>query len=162
MSRVKLGNGASLESYLRGSNAEKTSCDCPGADVGMVLSSLVMAGSNISYIYTGPRCVHNEPIKAAPVAYIVENYYEQSIKVKGKTNIHSWLNQLMRGSVALVFFKSNSSNGGSALDLYLGNKLWINSGVAEEADEMWVWCMGSPVKSLKKQGHKKHKAIHVF
>lgn len=162
MSKVKLGDGASLESYLRG-RGPATKCDCKGADVGIILSSLVMAHSNLYYLYNGPRCEHGEPIKSATVAYIVENYYENSIKVKGKSNIQGWLNQMMKGSVALVFFRSNGRNGGSALDLYLGHKLWMDSGVAEEADEMWVWCMGSPLKSLKKHGHKSHrKAVHVF
>lgn len=161
MSKVKLGNGASLESYLRRSNSA-TKCDCIGADVGGILSSMVMAGSNLYHLYNGPRCIHGEPLKAANVAYIVDNYYESAIKIKGKIEIKQWLSHLMKGSVALVFFKSNSKFGGTALDLYLGDKLWVNSGVADEAAEMWVWCMGSPLKSLKSHRHTQHKVARIF
>lgn len=161
MSKVKLGNGASLESYLRGSKAA-AKCNCIGADVGAILSSMAMAGSNLYHLYNGQRCVHGEPLKAANIAYIAENYYEHSIKVKGKFDINKWLNHLMKGSVALVFFKSNSKFGGSALDLYLGDHLWVNSGVADIADEMWVWCLGSPLKTLKKHKHTKQSVVRVF
>lgn len=164
MSKVKIGNGASLESYLRGSSYHGLErCDCGGTEVSAILSSLTMAGSNLYYLYSGMRCAHGEPIKAAAVAYVVENYHEPAIKIKGRTNIKSWLSQMMKGSVALVFFRSNGVHGGTALDLYLGDRLWVNSGVDEMADEMWVWCMGSPIKSLKKHGHKGHKkTIHMF
>ena len=164
MARVKLGNGASLESYLRGAVfTGYSSCDCGGTGVENILSALTMAGSNLHYLYTGAKCAHGKAIKAAAVAYIVENFYESSIKIKGRTNIKAWLSSLMKGSVALVFFRSTGGRSAAALDLYLGDRLYINSGVEDESDEMWVWCMGSPRKSLKKQGHKSHKkAVHVF
>ena len=38
MSKVKLGNGPSVEAYLRGRNADRAACDCLGADVGLVLT----------------------------------------------------------------------------------------------------------------------------
>lgn len=167
MSKVKLGNGASLEAYLRGSGSA-AGCACLGSDVGAVLSSLTMAGSNLYHLYNGPRCAHNQPIKAAPVAYIVDNYCEPAIKVKGKMDIKSWLGGTMKGSVALVFFRSNGAHGGTALDLYFENKLWINSGVADLADEMWVWGMGPGAAKLKAKshGHGKHhghhKPVHMF
>lgn len=162
MSKVKLGNGASLESYLRG-RSFVTACDCGGASVGVILASMVMAGSNIYYLYNGQRCSHGEPIKAANVAYIVENYYEPSIKIKGKADIKGWLATMMKGSVALVFFRTNGKYKATALDLYLGDRLWSDSGVVDEADEMWVWCMGSPLKSLKKHSSKPSKKVaHIF
>jgi hypothetical protein len=164
MSKVKLGNGASLESYLKGAVfGGIKNCDCIGTDVGSILSAMSMAGSNLYHLYNGPRCVHGQPLKAANVAYIVDNFYEQAIKVKGQINIQSWLNQMMKGSVALVFFRSNGQFGGTALDLYLGDHLYINSGVSTLADEMWVWCMGSPLKSLKQHKHKTHhKPVRIF
>lgn len=166
MSKVKLGNGLSLAAYLRG-RGPATGCSCLGSDTGAVLSSMAMAGSNLFYLYNGPRCVHNQPIKAANIAYIVDNFCEPAIKVKGSADIKGWLG-MMKGTVALVFFRSNGTHGGTALDLFFENKLWMNSGVADYADEMWVWVMGSGASKPKNKshGHGKshghHKPAHIF
>jgi|GEM_PF-4462390 len=157
MSNIKLGNGGALKAFLSGSHPT-TRCDCKGSDVGAVLKAMGMAGSNLYNLYPGKRCSHGEPIKAGPVAYIVHNFKEEAIKIEGKSNVKGWLEHVMKGSVALVFFRDSKEKAASTLDLYLTNKLWMNSGVADEADEMWVWIIGGSVK--KAPSHKHHSKSH--
>ena len=164
MSNIKLGNGPCIQSYAMSMKYIQTPCDCIGADVGLILSTMFLGGSNLHNHYPGERCPHNNPIKASTVAYILNNYKEEAIKVKGKTDIQGWLDHIMRGSVALVFFRTLGAHHTGTLDLYLTNKLWINSGVANEVDEMWVWVIGgkSPKVAHKSRSKSHHKAVVMF
>ena len=163
MSNIKLCNGSILRAFI-GGDKPANPCDCIGADVALVLSTMGMAGSNLFNMYPGQRCTHGNPIKSGPVAYIVENYKEESLKFKGRANIKGMLDHVMKGSVALVFFRTFGAHQTATLDLYVTNKLWINSGVADEADEMWVWVLGGKAPKTAQKHHSKshHKQVVVF
>ena len=159
MGMINLGNGAALQVLLR-TDSYRQICHHDNG-LASILRAMKMAGSNLHDLYSWQRCEHGTPTNAAPLAHMLNNYKEEAIKVEGVNNIKGWLNKVMKNSTTLVYFTSKGPGGWSnALDLYLTNKLWINSGVAEISDEMWVWCLRGQLPKLHHSHHRHHHQSH--
>jgi hypothetical protein len=169
MSTLKLGDGRALNGYLAGRKAEIL-CDCESLGLSIVLNAMKYgAGSNLINLYSGPRCKHGHPVDTINAVSQLQVYYGEDVKVYGRADINAWLGITMKNSVALVYFVSRGRRAKdkvSAFDLYLVDKLWINSGVVDYADEMWVWVLPgyqAPKAHHRHHHHKSHKShIRIF
>lgn len=167
MSRVKIGNGSWLASYLREAKYhDMEKCQCNGNEVEGVLTALAMAGSNLKYFYNGQKCQHGRAIKAEPVADFLDNHYEPAIKVIGTPFMKGWLKDLLKGTMAVIFFKSYGAGMGR-LDLYLGNRQYVDIVNENITDELWIWVLpGYKAPKAHHHHHKSHKShksqIHIF